>query len=47
MTWVNQSKNTKRFICIVDGVAFIVLLVRGFGPHELPNFLFVWLVYNK
>ena len=36
-TWARQSKNTRRFICIVDGVAFIVLLVRGFGPQQLPD----------
>ena len=36
-TWARQSKNTRRVICIVDGVAFIVLLVRGFGPQQLPD----------
>ena len=36
-TWARQSKNTRRFICIVDGVAFIVPLVRGFGPQQLPD----------
>ena len=36
-TWARQSKNTRRFICIVDGVAFIVLLVRDFGPEQLPD----------
>ena len=36
-TWARQSKNTRRFICIVDGIAFIVLLVRDFGPEQLPD----------
>ena len=36
-TWARQSKNTRRVICIVDGVAFIVLLVRDFGPKQLPD----------
>jgi hypothetical protein len=35
--WARQCEDTRRVTCIVDGVAFIVLLVRGLGPQQLPD----------
>jgi hypothetical protein len=36
-TWARQPQNTGRLFVIIDGVAFIVLLVRCFGSEQLPD----------
>jgi hypothetical protein len=36
-TWARQPQNTGRLFVIIDGVAFIVLLVRCSGSEQLPD----------